>query len=148
MKEKSPLLFLVFFTQFWLLSSVEASVIYFQNNPVTSRDSGFNVTGSRFTVGASQLNVTKLGFYDLGANGLSSGHEVGIYRVSDQFLLGSASIATGTSATLDAGFRWTDLAAAISLAANTAYAVVATNGSDGPTYGSFSNAGFGALGVT
>jgi hypothetical protein len=126
------------------LSFTSAHSAYFSSNPTTSYDSAMSLSGSQFTVGVSPLNVGRVGFYDLGANGLSSAHDVGIYRVSDHVLLGSATVSAGTVAPLQVGFRWASLTTPLTLNANTAYAIVATSGADGATYWYTSQAGMGS----
>jgi hypothetical protein len=49
--------------------------------------------GNEFTVGAQPLGVTKLGVF--AGSGLMQESYVGIWRVSDQMLLGSATVAPG-----------------------------------------------------
>src|ERR1035438_4548702 len=71
-----------------------------------------SVEGTHFTAGGDQLygwifsvntpiTVTSLGVYDQNSDGLSISHDVGIYRQSDQVLLGSATVPSGTVGTLD-----------------------------------------------
>lgn len=88
-------------------------------------------TGTRFLVGSSPLDVTHLGYWDYGADGIESagGIEVGIYRVSDQQLIVSGTIASGTDAPLANGFRWLTLGSTVTLDANTQYIVASYNGS-------------------
>jgi len=52
--------------------------------------------------------VTSLGFYDGGGDGLTDRHEVGLWDGGGT-LLTSAIVPSGTSATLDQGFRWVDI---------------------------------------
>ena len=85
--------------------------------------------GTRFTVGASSIEVTRLGIWDEGGDGLNASFTVGIYRVSDQALLGSVVVPSGTAATLDSGTRWTDLGTPLTLTAGADY-VVATRRAD------------------
>ncbi len=55
---------------------------------------------------SSQLSVTSLGVYDSGLNGLESAVDVGIWRTSDQALLGSTTILAGTGSGLVGNFRY------------------------------------------
>ena len=94
------------------------------------------VSGDAATAGGDQLygwifstsaavNVTALGVYDTGDPGLSISHDVGIYRQSDQSLVGSATVPAGVSGFLDSGFRFTTLGTSIGLSADT-YVIVMT----------------------
>src|SRR5689334_14804543 len=61
-------------------------------------NSGLN--GTEFTP-ISSIVVTALGYYDdtlISNNGLDNSHPVGLYRVSDQQLLASATVPAGTGA--------------------------------------------------
>ena len=75
-----------------------------------------SVEGGHYTSGGDQLygwifsintpiTVTSLGVYDENSDGLSISHDVGIYRQSDQVLLGSATVPSGTVGTLIDTFR-------------------------------------------
>ena len=76
-----------------------------------------SVEGTHFTSGGDQLygwifsvntpiTVTSLGVYDENSDGLSISHDVGIYRQSDQLLLGSTTVPSGTAGTLLDTFRF------------------------------------------
>ncbi|MBS1831766.1 MAG: hypothetical protein JST65_03585 [Acidobacteria bacterium] len=78
-----------------------------------------------FNIGGSGVNVTTLGVGDYQSNGLSISHDVGIFRVSDQSLLASATVPAGTGATLLSGFRYATLSSAINLAPGS-YVIVMT----------------------
>jgi hypothetical protein len=71
--------------------------------------------GWQFNV-LTSINVTALGVGDEFSNGLSIAHDVGIFRTSDQALLTSTTVPSGTAATLDAGFRYVTLGSAVTLA--------------------------------
>jgi hypothetical protein len=64
--------------------------------------------GYRFTA-STALTVSALGFFDDQEDGLLSSHEVGIFAATSQQLLGSATIAAGSSAYLQGGFRWVSI---------------------------------------
>ena len=114
---------------FFAVSTASANI--FATNPSGSWQNlnpsgGYgNTLGIPFTVGASPVSVTTLGFFDELGNGLDSAHTVGIYALS-QTLLGSVTIPSGTSAVLHDGTRWTDLGAPITLDANTGYVLAFT----------------------
>lgn len=78
--------------------------------------SGSATVGFRFST-ADTIYVSALGIYDYGADGLSAAHEVGIWTDSGT-LLASVTVAAGTVATLDSGFRYADIAE-LTLAAGT-----------------------------
>lgn len=85
-----------------------------------------NTFGWRF-IPAIDVNVTALGYFDssslpLGTGaGLTQPHQVGIYRVSDQVLLASNSIPSGTDAPLQGNYRYMPLDAPVHLNAGTTY---------------------------
>src|SRR4051794_12742057 len=56
------------------------------------------------------LDVIQLGVFDSGGDGLGIAHEVGIFRVSDRALLGSATVPSGTTGTLVNSFRYVSVA--------------------------------------
>jgi hypothetical protein len=62
--------------------------------------------GWNFNV-VSPINVLDLGVFDDGSDGLAIAHDVGIFRVSDTALLGSATVPAGVAAGLDGGYRYT-----------------------------------------
>ena len=62
-------------------------------------------TGWEFSV-SGNITVNELGYYDSGDDGLNRSHEVGIFRLSDNTLLTSATVPSGVGATLDNGFRY------------------------------------------
>ncbi len=55
------------------------------------------------------VDVTALGVGDTDSDGLAIAHDVGIYRVSDQALLTSATVPAGTAGQLVTGFRYVGL---------------------------------------
>jgi hypothetical protein len=77
-----------------------------------------------FSVG-TPITVTSLGVYDsAGDDGLSIPHDVGIYLQSDESLLESVTVPSGTSGTLIDGFRYESVSP-FALAADT-YVIVMT----------------------
>ena len=108
---------------------------------VTTSNGSF-VIGTEFLVGASNLLVTDLGVYDANLDGLLFSHQVGIWRVSDQALVGSATVPSGTAGTLIEKWRFTT--ASFTLSANTTYRIGALESSpaDGnPNDGTFVSSG-------
>lgn len=71
--------------------------------------SGVDATiGWEFSLDAS-VTVTALGVYQAFGDGLHSGHVVGIFRDSDQALMGYESILAGTSGYLEDGYQFQNL---------------------------------------
>lgn len=85
--------------------------------------------GYDFTVGPTPIIVTKLGFFDYGADGLSESHAVGIWKLDDATALTTATITPtspleGSTIDTDKGqFRFEELASTIRLSANTTYRI-------------------------
>ncbi len=79
--------------------------------------------GWEFTVGSSDITVTHLGTYDRSGDGFVAAHEIGIWAVSDQSLLVSTQLLSGTVHPLESGFRWKELDTPITLLANTTYRI-------------------------
>jgi hypothetical protein len=82
------------------------------------------VIGSEFTVASQAIEVTHLGAFDFGTDGLGSAHEVGIWKLSDKSLITSGTVASGTSGALDGFFRYVDIMG-VTLAANTTSVIAA-----------------------
>jgi hypothetical protein len=70
--------------------------------------------GWQFNV-LTAVDVTSLGVFDVGNDGLVTRHEVGIFRTSDQALLASLIMPAGTGSTLINGFRYEDLVSSVHL---------------------------------
>jgi hypothetical protein len=102
--------------------------------------SGDFVLGYRFTVNGQNITVDRLGTFDDGQNGLLTSNTVGIFRESDQSLVVSATVPSGTTANLTGFFRYVPVASTI-LTANTTYRIGA-NFFFGLDPYSFNNAGF------
>ena len=79
--------------------------------------------GHTFSV-TTDINVSALGVADLGADGLSENHEVGLWRVSDQALLGSVTVSAGTISNLVSGYRFETIPT-VTLSSGEDYAVAA-----------------------
>lgn len=85
------------------------------DNALISFSGGGNATsgsdqlyGWEFDV-LAPIDVTSLGVGDTNSDGLVISHDVGIFRLSDQSLLFSATVPSGTSGILDNGFRYVTL---------------------------------------
>jgi hypothetical protein len=85
-----------------------------------------NTFGWRFTPTRDVL-VSEVGYFDSSSlpggtgAGLSQAHEAGIFRVSDQALLASATVPAGTSGVLEGGFRYQPLDAPLWLTNGVTY---------------------------
>jgi hypothetical protein len=94
------------------LAGPAKAVIAYQNPTGNYGNStGPNVysVGMDFTVGSAGIIVTQLGAFDNNQDGLTAGVTVAIYRTSNQQVMGSASFAAGTGATLINGSRFLDV---------------------------------------
>lgn len=95
--------------------------------------------GKEFTVGSAPVLVSQLGVYDWLGDGLAEMHNVGIWRTSDEVLVASGMVSSGTAASLVQDWRFVDIAP-VQLSANTAYRIGAyfqTNADFTPTAGTF-----------
>ena len=81
--------------------------------------------GFSFVVGAANLNVASLGYFDANVGGLGVAHEVGIWNNSGT-LLATTTIAAGTTATLLGKFRYNDLLVPITLSSGQTYVIGGT----------------------
>ncbi len=84
--------------------------------------------GYEFTVGTDPITVTKLGFFDYGADGLSESHDVGIWEVGNSTALVTVTVTTTSSlegpTIAGAGqFRFVELSSTVELSANTNYRI-------------------------
>lgn len=99
-------------------------------SPTIDYTNGTWSLGYEFTVGSSAVNVTDLGFYDDGKNGLTESHDVGIFDSSGNLL---ASTTVTNSDGLTGWFRYAAISP-LTLAANATYQVMATTGSENYTW--------------
>ena len=84
--------------------------------------------GTSFT-NSNAFTVAKLGFFDVGGDGLAYSHDVGIWNAAGT-LLGKVTIAAGTTAPIADGFRWANLASSVLLSAGNTYIIGATMAKD------------------
>ena len=107
-----------------------------------------DTVGYSFTVKTSPLNVTKLGVFDFGTNGLSKTNFVGLWDNSGN-LLASVTINRSTNAPLVGFYRWSDLSVPLMLEALTTYRIGAM-GLGGEAYyaGSIPEGGFSGTSET
>jgi len=85
-------------------------------------DGNSRMIGWQFSTTAA-LQVTALGWFDLGADGLNRAHEVGIWEVASQALVAQTTVQRGTAQLLEAGFRWAGLTAPVTLQPGTSYRI-------------------------
>ena len=109
--------------------------------------------GIEFVVGADNLVVTSVGYYDgpnaqggAAGDGLTNDHQVGIFQGST--LVPGSNAVVGPASTLSGEFRYTPLAAPITLLAGQTYVVAGQVTVEDNTAGGagdvFKNAGYGA----
>ncbi len=87
--------------------------------------SNFNI-GWEFTVGASAITVSQLGYFDFNQDGLATTHDVAIWTTGGSQVI-SATVASGTGGSLNGKFRYTTIANTV-LTANTTYIISGTSG--------------------
>lgn len=92
-------------------------------SPGTVFDSSPYALGFAFVPNVD-LSLAALGVWDAGADGLEAPAEVALWRDADRALLAGATVAGGTAAVLDGGFRWTAVAP-LRLVAGERYVVAA-----------------------
>ena len=90
-----------------------------------ARDDYNGVVGCQYQVGATNVIVSHLGFFDAGDDGLAVSHQVGLFSSSlaSPTLLGQVVVPAGTTAYLTNGFRWMPLDPPLLLSSNTTYLV-------------------------
>jgi hypothetical protein len=105
--------------------STVAQVVAVQSVSFGSGDQYASTTdatyGWKFTVGGSDLSVTKLGLLDLGSSGFTDAHKVGIWDSANN-LVASADFAAGQTGTFSDGFRYLDINP-VSLTAGQSYSI-------------------------
>lgn len=92
----------------------------------TTTNGGFadahgRMLGWQFTVGPNPILISDLGFCDFGQDGLATVHQVGIWSQSDQALLATTTIPSGTAAPLQGFFRYEPLGSSLLLSPGTVY---------------------------
>jgi len=114
---------------FMVASAVASTPVYALSTPAVGFTGGspyldsrsFNL-GYKFTVGANDITVDQLGYYDANQDGLIVSHDVGIFLESNQDLIVSATISNGTTSPLTGFFRYVSITPT-ALTANTAYSI-------------------------
>lgn len=115
--------FRALFASLLLAASLAASAVTMGLSP-SQGDYGWSgeSVGNRFTVNRD-IWVTALGVWDEGQNGLANAYRVVVFD-SVGTSLASADVAAGTTATLENGTRWANLAVPLHLTAGSEYTVV------------------------
>jgi hypothetical protein len=85
-------------------TSAMASPVYtFTNTPDAM--TGSYTFKQKFVVGAQNIVINSLGFYDYLGDGLAESHLMGLFDSAGNLLV-STTISSGTGSTLQYGFRW------------------------------------------
>jgi hypothetical protein len=102
-----------------------------------TRDNYTGVIGCQFKVGASNVVVSHLGYFDLNNDGLAISHNVALFNsnLATPSIVGQVVVPSGTAAYLTNGFRWVALDPPLLLRSNTTYILggLAASG-DGDTW--------------
>jgi hypothetical protein len=108
-------------------AAVDVPAVQTANTPLEQTFSQFFGANSNGTIGWSfsvvgtDITVTSLGLYDSGGNGLADAHAVGLWT-SGGTLLASATIPSGSGATLLGGYRYVAIAP-VPLSAGQSYVI-------------------------
>lgn len=96
---------------------------FIQYNPSPGERTDFGgIVGMEF-VAAGPVEITHLGFYDSGGDGLMEAHDVGLFETSTGTPLAVATIPTGVEALYLNFCRWVELAEPVTLEAGVSYTV-------------------------
>lgn len=122
-----------------------------------TRTDAYPWAGSGFYLpSGGTILVNQLGYWDEGGDGLAIEHQIGLFQYngagSSYTMIATATIPSGTAATLDGGYRWVEIPA-ISIPdigqGGNYYVIMASHGTDAWTNGLGSGApmdpGFGTL---
>ena len=102
------------------VSAVEEPAVTFSSYEGTAEY--HSTFGWRFQVGAQDITITQLGYWDQYGDGLPAAVDVGMWNDAGDTLLISAMVPAGTAATLEDGFRWVDIVD-MTLSANQYYRI-------------------------
>ncbi len=122
--------------------TISAGISFTENGTEGHADHKSRMIGWQFTVGADPLLVTELGFQDFGLNGLSASHQVGIWRLSDEVLIDSVVVPSGTSGALDGFFRYAPLDSPPTLTPGTTYVISGFDNGYDPSVGDVEISGY------
>ena len=84
--------------------------------------------GWEFTVGATDINVTSLGYFDKDQDGLTDSHQVALWTSTGTQIV-SATVNSGVASALTGKFRYTNIAST-TLTHGTTYVIGATTGTN------------------
>ena len=117
----------------------QTETLYSTPSTFSARDNYNGAVGCKFTVGATNVVVTHLGYFSTNAvNGLATSHNVAVFTgpAASPQILGQVVVPSGTSALYTNGYYWVQLNPPLLLSSNTSYFVAAQAGSgDGDTWG-------------
>ena len=89
-----------------------------------------SMDGYNFFTTDNPLQITSLGHWDSGGDGLNESHQVGIWNANGTTLLTSTILPAGVVGTLDSGFRFVSIEPIV-LSANTEFLIGSYTGSRG-----------------
>ena len=81
--------------------------------------------GMRYQVGSNPITITQLGYQDNGLDGLAVTHQVGVWDVTTQNLLGSVTVQAGVASPLIGDWRYETLSTPIALSAGQTFYLAA-----------------------
>jgi len=112
-------------------------------NPGAERNDFSGTVGYEFTTGSTAVTIKALGMFDQNIDGLATSHQVGLWVGGDgpHTLLGSVTVASGTTDPLIGFYRYHDLATAVTLQPNQTYWVAAEIISGGDAWHNQGNPG-------
>lgn len=116
------------------------SVVDPSGSPAGNRNLADFTIGQEFTVGASDLLVTALGYEDTGADGLAGAHDVGIWNSSGT-LIASVIVPAGTGTTKIEAWRYQSLVSAVTLTAGETYRIGGGTSASDPGFTDVNDAG-------
>ncbi|MFC1707368.1 DUF4082 domain-containing protein [Planctomycetota bacterium] len=103
------------------LKSADAGTVAFGFTGGTGGNAGNALLGYEFTVD-TDIEVTHVGLFDYGTDGLSGASQIGIWTMGGT-LLADATVPSGTTAPLTAGWRYEPLASPLLLSAGESYVI-------------------------
>jgi hypothetical protein len=114
-------------TALCICTSASASPLYtFTKTPDSM--TGSYTFEQKFVVGAQNIVVNSLGFYDYLGNGLAESHLMGLFDSTGNLIV-STTIAAGTGSSLEYGFRWKSIANT-TLAAGSTFSLITQSNLD------------------
>ena len=117
-------------------SPAQVTQLLYSTPPSPARDNYTGVIGCEFQVGASNVVVSHLGFFDYNNDGLAVSHNVAVFgsNLSSPTILGQVTVPAGTSF-LTNEFEWVQLDPPLLLQSNTVYVLAGMVGNgDGDTW--------------